>query len=324
MEPTTPSPPTPTPALPFLLLSKIALDASRTEILVLASGVLFLASQVCLLVWVLRRTTGGYAAPREKEHRKVAIVLPAGADPLSRATADAHDDFAVSTNSDSNGKDESTLRVRRVSSWGGRPAHFGSHGPQGRRKSAGLLGKRQDSDDDGDDGEEGQTGAQTSLSSPGPEPPASRGALTALGDMGRMAAELATPAMLPLPRLGGGQGVEDAEDTELREFGAPRAWGGLDILAAASSIEKPRSPRSPRVLAADQAAMMDALYTEGDWKADASPPAVGAEVDAPALAFGFEDPLGVNRLVDLPGKEEEGHEAVELEARDGGRRDVGV
>lgn len=299
-----PAPPSSTPALPFFL-SKNALDASRTEILVLASGVLFLASQVFLLVWILRR---GGAAPPRKDQRKVAIVLPDEGKPFSPDTAEVLDDFArVAIASGSSGKEDSPLRLRHSSSWGGRSALLGSHDSQERRRSAGWLGKMQDSDDDDDNDEaEEKAGAQNSLGShPDPDP------------------EPVTPTTLPLSRTSGdeGNGISGggAEDTELREFDAQPAWGGGPGLleAVTPSIEKPPSPRSPRVLAADQAAIIDALCAEGDLPS----PVVGAEVDAPALAFGFEDPLGVNRLVDLPEKNEQGHEAVELEWRDGERRD---
>lgn len=303
MDPTTQiSPTTPVPT-PSFLLSKNALDASRTEILVLASGILFLASQVCLLVWILRRTS---AAPHEKDQRKVAIILPDETEPLSPDTADALDDVAIPTMaSGSDGKDESILRLRRRSSWGGRSAQTGPHDPEGRRKSAGWLSKVEDSDDDNDEEEE-KAGAQTLLSShpgPGPEP--------------------ATPTTPPLSSTSGGEGNGisggRAEDTELKELDAQSAWGEPGLLEAVTpSIEKPLSPRSPRVLAADQAAIIDALCAEGDVPS----PTVGAEVDAPALAFGFDDPLGVNRLVGLPKKNEQDHKAVELEWRDEERRNV--
>lgn len=293
-----------TPALPFFL-SKNALEASRTEILVLASGILFLASQVCLLVWILRH---GGSAPPKKDQRKVAIVLPDETRPLSPDTAEALDDFArVAIASGSDGKDDSTLRLRHSSSWGGRSAPLGSQDPQERRRSAGWLGKVQDSDDDSDDEEEGKAGPQNSLSShPDPDP------------------EPATPSMLPLSSTSSdeGNGISGgiAEDTELSQFDAQPAWGGgPDLLdAVTKSIEKPPSPRSPRVLAADQAAIIDALCSEGDPPS----PVVGAELDAPALTFGFEDPLGANRLVDLPEKDKQDHEAVELEWRNRERRDM--
>lgn len=300
-----PPAPTSTSAFPFLL-SKNALEASRTEILVLASGILFLASQVCLLVWMLRRTG---AAPPRKDQRKVAIILPAETEDPSPGTDDALEDVAIPTiASGSDDKHDSPLRLRHSSSWGGRSALPSSHDPQERRRSAGWLSKAQDSDDDDEhDEEEGKVGAQTLLSS-----------CLSLGS------KLATPTTLQLSSTIGDEsnGINDggAEDTELREFNAQPAWGGEPGLpeAVTPPIEKPPSPRSPRVLAADQAAIIDALCAEGDPPS----PVAGAEVDAPALAFGFEDPLGVNRLVDLPQKDEQGHEAVELEWRDGERRDV--
>lgn len=325
MEPTAqaPSPPPAPAAALSLLLSKKALDASRTEILVLASGILFLASQVCLLVWFF--SGGPRGASAKKGQRKVSIVLPPETEPPSQVTLAAYDDGAkVTGSSNTDGNEESSLRLRRSSSWGGRSSHLGSL-TRGRRKSAGSRLVAQDSgdDDDKEEAEGEKQGVKTSLSSPGPEPEpgpeTDHVALAVFGDIGRMAAALAAPAPLPLPSAGaeiGGSGG-GAEGMELREFDPRRAWGEAGLLGA--SIEKPRSPRSPRVLAADQAAMMDALCAEEgekeDWKAAAPSPMGGLEGDPPTLASGFDDPLGVNRLVALPG-EEEGPEGIELEARE--------
>lgn len=314
-------PPTPTPAL-SLLLSEKALEATRTEILVLASSILFLASPVFLLVWILWRA-GGKPAVSEKEERRVSIVLPTETEPSAPATDDTKEESAKATgNSTSNGNEESFLRLRRSSTWGGRSAHPGSR-LRGRPKSSGSRREAYGSDNDGkEDNEEGLQGPQTSLSSPGlgpePQPEVGHAALVAFGGMGRVAAALATPATLLLPSGGGedGGGVLDEEDeaTELREFDPRRA-----------SIEKPPSPRSPRVLAADQAAMMDALCAEdgedADWKAAVPSPVGGDRRDSLDLASGFDDPLGVNKLVGLPAKYEERPEVVELELRNGGSQD---
>lgn len=329
MDPTTQAhPPTPTPAL-SLLLSEKALEATRTEILVLASGMLFLASPVFLLVWILYRVGAKPAVP-EKEERKVSIVLPTETEPSAPATDDTHDEHANATgNSTSNGNEDSLLRLRRSSTWGGRSAQPGSH-PRGRRKSAGSRRGAYDSDNDDDEEDvvEGLQGAQTSLSSPGlgpePQPEIGHAALAAFGGMGRVAAAVATPATLLLPSGGGDDGgsVNDGGDeaTELREFDPPRPSGEAGFLG--DSIEKPPSPRSPRVLAADQAAMMDALCAEdgedADWKAAVPSPVGSAGRDSLDLASGFDDPLGVNKLVDLPAKDEERLEEVELELRSGG------
>lgn len=344
MEPTTqvPSPPAPTPSLPLLLLSKTALEASCTELIVLASVVLFLASQVCLLVWVLRRRAGGASPPaasahKEEAQRKVSIILPAETEPSPPATDDTHGDGAGATCKSMDNSD-SILRLRRSSTWSGRATVPGSR-TRGRRKSAGP--RRKDFNDnyddrtEEDDAEEKQ-GAQTSLSSPGPElemgpdfePEEGHGTFAAFGDMGRVAAALATPATLPLHsgrgsiEEGGDRDGGGAGDTETGDLDPQRAWGEASLLLGAS-IEKPRSPRSPRVLAADQAAMMDALCAEEEregFKTAAPSPVGGIEEDPPALPLGFNDPLGVNRLVALPGEDDgEDAEEIELESRKGGR-----
>jgi hypothetical protein len=246
----------------------------------------------------------------------------------------------MSTGSGRIGKELSLLhhrRRRRRSSWGGRPARpDGAHDDDdarggARRKSAGglLIDQAQEGSDDDGGGDDGQEGKRRTL---GVGPPG-HDTLASLGDIGRMAAELSIPTLPPRPRLGsssgGGAGGDDEggrEDTGHtdveEELGARRAGeeeGGVWV------DKKPRgSPRSPRVLAADQAAMMDALLVGDPSKADdgdapSSSPVAGAEVDAPALAFGFEDPLGANRLVeDLPGRDQEGREEVELEGQEKG------
>lgn len=342
VEPTTQAPPpsTPTAAL-SLLLSKKALDASRTEILVLASGILFLASQVCLLVWILRRAGAALAAaPDKKEGRKVSIVLPAETIPSSPATDDAQNDDANATGDmNSDRINNSLVRLRRSSTWGGRSSHQGSR-PRGRRKSAGSRRTMYDHGDDGDEEDETEKqGAQTSLSSPGPEPEpqpepseAGRAALAAaFGDMIRVSAAQAAQGARSL-RPGGGEDVGAATasggggaegDTELSELGPRRAWGEVGVLGC--PVEKPPSPRSPRVLAADQAAMMDALCAEegaeaGDSKATAPSPVGDVRRDSLELTSGFDDPLGVNKLVALPREDEEdGPEEVELGLREGER-----
>lgn len=322
MDPTTQThPPTPTPAL-SLLLSEKALEATRTEILVIASGILFLASPVFLLIWILCRAGTSPATFENKEERRVSIILPTETEPSAPATDDTSDERANATGDNtSNANEESLFRLRRSSTWGGRSAQTGPR-PRGRRKSAGSRRRMHDiNDDDGnEDNYLEHKGAQTSLSSPGPElgpepqPEIGHTALGAFGGMGRVAAALTAPATLLSPP-GGGEDSGDvndggAEATELREFD-PRP----------ASIEKPPSPRSPRVLAADQAAMMDALCAdEGDdwdWKAAVPSPVGVVGRDSLDLASGFDDPLGANKLVGFPAKdEEESPEEVELETRE--------
>lgn len=338
VEPTTqvPSPPAPTPSLPLLLLSKTALEASCTELIVLASVVLFLASQVCLLVWVLRRarcaSPPAVSAHKKEEQRKVSIILPAETEPSPPATDDTHGDGASATGKSMDNSD-SILRLRRSSTWSGRATTPGSR-PRGRRKSAGPRRKdfndNYDDRNEEDDAEEKQ-GAQTSLKlelKPDFEPKEGHGTLAAFGDMGRVAAALATPATLPLHsgrgsvEEGGDRDGGGAGDKETGDLDPQRAWAEASLLLGAS-IEKPRSPRSPRVLAADQAAMMDALCAEEEregFKTAAPSPVGGIEEDPPALPLGFNDPLGVNRLVALPGEDDgEDAEEIELESRKGGR-----
>ncbi|KAL1875255.1 hypothetical protein Daus18300_003326 [Diaporthe australafricana] len=273
----------------LLLINKKTLDASRTEILVLALAILFLASQLCLLLWIFHRPR--VAIPRGKEHCKLAIILP-GKTAASSTNIDTTHDANDTTRGVS-------LRLRRSSTWSGRSADPDSH-PRGRRKSAGSRYKAHDDDDD--DISEG--GVQTTLSSPGPEEPE------------EFMAAAPAKVLLPSPESGDNQ-----QDTELREFDPRRTWGEVGLLAA--SVVKPPSPRSPRVLAADQAAMIDALCAEGEGKAAAVVllPMVD-EKDTTALASEFDDPLGANRRAATPGRNEERHEGIELELLHGRQQDA--
>lgn len=129
-----------------------------------------------------------------------------------------------------------------------------------------------------------------------------------------MAAALAAPSPTPLP---------PAESTELRDFDPRQAWSEVGLLAA--SIVKPRSPRSPRVLAADQAAMIDALCAEGEGKGEkaaAVPLLVVDEENVTALTPGFDDPLGANRWAASPARDGERHDGIELELLDGRQQDT--
>ncbi|KAI3395534.1 hypothetical protein diail_1251 [Diaporthe ilicicola] len=295
------------PAAPplSLLVNKKTLDASRTGILFLAVAFLFLASQICLLIWIFKKRPPA-ALSSKKEQRKLAIILPGETTPLCPTNIDTTDDSNGACIGTGTGiGDHSDLHLRRSSTWGGRSADQGSRHPRGRRRSASLWQMADDEDDDSSEGE----GAQTTLSSPGPEPDAGRGG--ARGD------EYMAPALL-LP-LGDGP-----QDTELRRLDSRRASGeGLVLMAA--SILKPWSPRSPRVLAAEQAAMMDALCAEDEGEAAGAavaPSPVSDEGDAAALASGFDDPLGVNRRVASPLRDEEGIEGIELELRDVAQHNV--
>lgn len=300
-EPVGPTTQTPSasPSLP-LFINKKTLETGRKEILVLALGILFLASQLCLAIWYF---TIPRAAPRKQEQRTLAIILPAETTPFS-----TH----IDTTNDTNSNGDSLLRLRRRSTWGGRSAHPGPS-PRGRRKSASSRRKAHDSDDDDDD--EGAPATLSTLSSPGLEPEGGRAVRRATEDM-VMAAALATPTtLLPLEPGGGPQ------DTELEDFDSRRAWGEAGLLAA--SIVKPSSPRSPRVLAADQAAMMDAFCADEDEQA-AAPSPMGLEEDLLALSSGFDDPLGVNRRAASPRIDEKGPATGETELQDGGQGGVFV
>lgn len=339
--PVEPPPTTPVPnrVLPYIL-GQYEIKASRAELVVLALVSLVVVGQLARLVWKLWRM-GAFITRqqeqedvRETEKRKVAIVLPFEPMPKSWTAGDALDDFAMLTSGiDGNGEPTFRIRLRRRSSWGGsgRPVHVQvDTNDGGRRKSAGgPLGTIQDGDEDGNEDGEGGSG-QNLLShlGAGSDPEAGHDALV---DVGSLGPEPATPTMLPLSsvteasEINGRRGADD-DVTELRP------WGQETRLeqAATSEMEKSRSrsPRSPRVLAADQAAMMGALLNaekdqDVDWKAERpSPVVVGAEVDVPSLTLGFEDPLGVNRLVGLSETDEKNDEGVELEVRDGERRDV--
>lgn len=314
---TTPQPqpqPRATRVLPYIL-TKHEIKATRAELVALALCVLIVVGQLCRIVWSLWRR-GAFVTTQqqeqqqqqeevtEKRNKEVAIVLPVEPDQATPADILLESLAVLASSSAGDGDGGPTLRfrLRRRSSWGGRPGHvrLDNSDTQDRRRSAGPLGGLQEGGGDeggDDDAREGE----------GSGAAAGHDALAAaLEGLGSLGPEPATPTLLPLS-----------------------VAGASDSNGVSGDDEEITEPRSPRVLAADQAAMMGALLNaqedqEVDWKAERPSPVVGAEVDVPSLAIGFEDPLGVNRLAGSSDadEDEEGYEAVELEARDGGRRDV--
>ncbi|KUI64516.1 hypothetical protein VM1G_00874 [Cytospora mali] len=244
-------------------------DASRIEILVATFGLLFLVSQLWLIIWILAQP---HAFSRKQEHRKTIDTSPS----TSHSSLDG----------DGNGNDSETPRPRpeacRSSTWNG-----GSLERQYQRGKSGGLDELEE--------------LGTSLSGPETDSDSDRSIQKGIRDIGMMAAVLAMPMSAPPSRqfsISPGSPDGDSE-TELKEFNHRTVWMEMGLMAAA--IAKPASPRSPRLNAADQAALMEALAADIDEiEAPSSTPA-GIE-DAGPMASGFDDPLGVKQRLASPTK----------------------
>lgn len=106
--------------------------------------------------------------------------------------------------------------------------------------------------------------------------------------------------------------------SKLEEFNPREVWVVMGLMAAA--IAKPRSPKSPRLGAVDQAAMVEALAADHIGICAPSPTPAIVE-NAEALTSGYDDPSGVNRH--LMFTEERRHCAGHLGIRVEGRSVTG-
>lgn len=260
---------TPRQAWPTPLLDKKMIDASRTEILVVALGILFLVSQLCLMIWIFARP---HAFARRREPRPKAATSPPDSRTESNGSANDND------------SPKPLRKLRRSSTWSG--GSLERQYLRQRRKSGGR-------------GQLGQIG--TPSSSPETESDSDLSTQKGIEDMGGMIPAFAMPSPAPpLRHLGHSLNSLDAGPaTEMKEFDPRKVWREMGFIAAA--IAKPGSPRSPRLNAVDQAAIIAALTADdGGTKAPSPTPAVVEDVGT--LASGFDDPLGVNRKPALTGK----------------------
>lgn len=253
-----PEEPTPACATPVL---EEKIDASRKEILVVAFGILFLVSQLCLIIWLLARP---HTFSRKKKHEKVTGILPSSSS------------SSTSGNTNDNGSPKSRPEVHRSSTWGGELTE--RQCLRQRRKSGGVHGL---------------VALGTPLISPETNSDSDRSIQESLKDMGMMAAALAMPLSPPPPLKHSRSHLNRPgadRETEMKEFNPRKVWREMGLMAAA--IGKPVSPRSLRMNAADQAAIIEALTS---YIGDTPSPTPAVVEDAETLASGFDDPLGVNR-----------------------------
>lgn len=243
----------PTPACATPVFDKETINTSRTGILVVALGILFLVSQLCLIIWILARP---HAFSRQTEHRR------------STATSSSNSDVSLDdadTNDMNFPKPRRKVR-RRSSAWSGAALEPQYLRQQGESRGLDELGA-----------------SDTPSSSPDTDSYSDH----SVQQGNRMKAVVSA---LPLRRFKSSPGGDS--ETELREFNSRKIWIEMGLMAAA--IAKPRSPRSPRLSAVDQAALIEAL-TADDGGIGAPSPTPAVVEDAEALASGFDDPLGVNR-----------------------------
>lgn len=243
----------PTPACATPVFDKEKINTSRTGVLVVALGTLFLVSQLCLIIWILARP---HAFSRQTEQRR------------STATSSSNSDVSLddaNTNDPSFPKAHREVRRRR-SAWSGAALDRQYLRQQGESRGLDELG-----------------GSDTPSSSPDTDSYSDH----SVQQGNKMKA---VASALPLRRFNSSPGVDS--ETELREFNSRKIWIEMGLMAAA--IAKPRSPRSPRLSAVDQAALIGAL-TADDGGIGAPSPTPAVVEDAEALASGFDDPLGVNR-----------------------------
>ncbi|ROW12630.1 hypothetical protein VMCG_00113 [Cytospora schulzeri] len=244
---------TPTCATPVIDKKKI--DTSRTGIVVVAFGTLFLVSQLCLIIWILAR-------PHAFSRRK---VLRNSTGPSS-STSNSY----INANTYDNNSPKARQKLRPSSTWSGAALE---------RQYLDQRGKPGDLDE--------LVASETPSSSPDTDSSSEHSARNGNRDLSIKTAVSALPSR-SFRGLLSSHGADP--DPELEEFDPRRVWIEMGLMAAV--IAKPRSPRSPRLNAVDQAALMEALASDG---IDAPSHTAAVVEDAEALASGFDDPLGVNR-----------------------------
>lgn len=245
----------PRPACATPVVDQEKIDTSRTGILVVAFGTLFLLSQLCLIIWILARPR---AFSRKKELRTSTAT--------SSSVSDSSPDDA---NTNDNDSPKARRKVRSSSTWSRAALERQYLRQQGQ--SGGL---------------DELVGSDTPSSSPDTDSYSDHSVQQGNRNVGMKAAMSAPPSR----RIKSSPGADP--EAELREFNPRKVWIEMGIVAAA--IAKPRSPRSPRLSAVDQAALMEALAAD-DEGIDAPSPTPAVVEDAEALASGFDDSLGVNR-----------------------------
>lgn len=243
-------------------------DARRTEILMLAIGVLFLVSQLILIIWLFLLPHA--VARRHAAQRDIAWTV------MPRAQERGE------------GDDHQTSRrrgLRRSSTWNGTPVALDLHGEYSRRRGrpdgiqaldlqSPLSSSNAESDSDGggptkDNWDRGLTAAAALISNP-LSPRYARSPLSSPGT------EMESPTNDP-----------------------GRMWTELGVVTGSDGIPGRLSPRSPRLQPIDQATISAILRTPGGpAKARAglptATPKAGPDNNS-SQAKSYDDPLGVKR-----------------------------
>lgn len=282
-QPAAPAPsPTGAPSTP---VDQTTLNANRTEILVLAIGILFLVSQLVLVIWLLARPRP-HARPREADQRAITWAAL-----NTKPTITLNDDDHDADDGDHHVRESRQHGVRRSSTWNGRSViATGDDGHhlllrrRRRRKSSGngleladlrspLSSPETDSDWDSSDHHGGRVGK-------------------GCRDVGLVAAALAMPIVPLSPRR-----VRSPPPGRSTPQNGPSSKSD-GLAREMASLPAGLSPRSPRVVPVDQATMSAILNGERDQEAEVGTPPVSPAVEGGReLASEFEDPLGVNRRV---------------------------
>lgn len=259
--PTTSSARTPTATAP---VDQHALHVNQTEILVLAIGILFLVSQLVLIIWLFVRPS----ARRDSTQRNVALTAR-GAKPTRALNDDENDGVEGLPTC------KRDLRQSSTSSGRSRLAAEDGHLHRQRRRSSGFE--------------------MADLRSPFSSPETDSGSSdcgsvrSSFREIGLRSATLAFSKLPQSPRrLWSPLGSPGTESDSSSGNGRAPELGRLPV---------DLSPRSPRVVPIDQATISAILRGEMDRAEGAGTPPISlaAAQDGRKQVGGFDDPLGVNR-----------------------------
>lgn len=232
------------------------LENNHTGIVVVTFGTLFLISQLFLVLWVLT------AFSRKKEHEKSTANSPSTSVPSLNANINDNDSL------------RSPLKARRGSTWSG--AALEHQYLHQQEKCEGL---------------DEHMGLNSPLSSSITESESDRSVRRRTREMIDEAIAMPMSAQKSIHlRISPDSPVADS-GPELKAFNTRKGWVEMGLMAA--TIAKPRSPRSPKINAADHKAMMEAFAADVVVIGVPYPTPVIVG-NAEALASGFDVPLGVN------------------------------
>lgn len=277
--------PSPTRAATPLLPDQKAVNASRNEILFIATGVLILVVQLVLVIWYCAPRA---FAPKPTEQRAVTWEPR---DSTEAVVSNDEDEDAERPNH----RRHNHNQFRRSSTWNGRARATGADDHVRRRKSSGVK-------------------PAIILYSSEPEESDSsffgdHSLRQGLRYNGLMAASLAIPMAPASPRrIRSPRSSPKCESDDSNDAGSERE---MHLMPPTDAAMPPTlSPRSPRLGPIDKATK--AILKEERRKSEENkrrksetmvPPESPPIVDEKHMANGFDDPLGVNRSKTLFGDE---------------------